>query len=180
MVSLTTKPGVTLNNVKITKHTHEYHGRHMLYYHKLEAQFKKWSSSPPTYIFLNYVVNNVTDWYAKTLKNFLYCVVYGVKGWVDDIPDVSDGHPVLTKPKTAIKTQSVKHATKKESTVHPVQHGDQHPTAVYLYSNLTKSIFGTNEIFKACNYKHETGMLEFNPIHFIRQETRFWMLWNLS
>ena len=166
VVSLTTKPGVTLNHVKITKHTHEYHDRHMLYYHKLEAQFKKWASSPPTYLFLNYKVNNVTDWYAKTLKNFMYCVVYGVKGWVDDVPHVYDGHPIITQPKTTKKTQSVKHATKKESTVHPVQHGDQHPTAVYMYSNLTKNIFGANEIFKAFNYKHETSMVDFNPIQF--------------
>lgn len=141
VVKLTTSIGVTLNHVKIAKHTHEYHGRHMLYYHKLEAQIKRWSSSPPTYVFLNYVVNNVPDWYAKILKRFMYCVVYGVKGWVDDIPDVYDGHPVLTTPKTTKKTQSITPAAKKESTVHPVHHGDGQSTMVYLYSNLTKKYF---------------------------------------
>lgn len=40
-LNLTASIGVTMNHVKITKHTHEYHGRHMLYYHKLEGQFKK-------------------------------------------------------------------------------------------------------------------------------------------
>ena len=47
-VNLTASIGVTLNHVKTTKHTHEYHGRHILYYHKLEAQIKKWGSYPPT------------------------------------------------------------------------------------------------------------------------------------
>ena len=155
-VNLTASIGVTLNHVKITKHTHEYHGRHMLYYHKLEAQIKKWGSYPPTYVFLNYVVNNVTDWYAKNLKQFMYCVVYGVKGW----------DPVLTTPKTTKKTQSITPAAKKESTEHSVHQGIRQSTMVYLYSNLTKSIFGTNDIFKAFDYKHETSMMEFNPIQF--------------
>ena len=112
VVSLTANPGVTLNHVKIAKHTHEYQGSHLLYYHKLEIQFKKWASSPPTYLFLNYKVDNVTDWYGKTLKNFMYYVAYGVKGWVNDVPDVYDAHPVILQPTTTKKTQSVKHVTK--------------------------------------------------------------------
>ena len=165
-VSLTASTGITLNHVKIVKHTHEYEGSHLLYYHKLEIQFKKFASSPPTYLFLNYKVENVTDWYAETLKNFMYYVVYGVKGWVSDVPDVYDVHPIIVKPTTTQKTQVEKHPTKKESTVHPVQHGEQHPTPVYMYSNLTKNMFGANEIFKAFNYAHETGMMDFNPIQF--------------
>lgn len=165
-VSITTSIGVTLNHVKITKHAHEYHGQTMLYYHKLEAQVKKWTSSPPAYVFLNYEVQNVSSWYAKTLKQFMYCLVYGVKGWVDDIPDVYDGHPVLTTPETTKKTQNIKPAAKKESTVQPVHHGDDKSTMVYLYSNLTKSIFGTNDILKSFDYNHETTMIEFNQIQF--------------
>ena len=165
-VSLTASTGITLNHVKIVKHTHEYKGRHLLYYHKLEIQFKKFASSPPTYLFLNYKVENVTDWYANTLKNFMYYVVYGVKDWVDNVPDVYDAHPIIVKPSTTKKTQIVKHPTKKESTAHPVQHGIPQPIAVYMYSNLTKNMFGENEIFKAFNYVHETGMVNFNPIQF--------------
>ena len=165
-VSLTASTGITLNHVKIVKHTHEYEGRHLLYYHKLEIQFKKFASSPPTYLFLNYKVENVGNWYANTLKDFMYYVVYGVKGWVDSVPDVYDAHPIIVKPSTTQKTQVVKHPTKKESTVHPVQHGEQHPTPVYMYSNLTKNMFGENEIFKAFNYEHETAMMDFNPIQF--------------
>ena len=166
VVSLTVSSGITLNHVKITKHTHEYHGRHMLYYHKLEGQVKKWTSSPPAYVFLNYKVDHVTDWYAKILKRFMYCVVYGVKGWVKEVPDVYDGHPILTTPRSTKKTQSITPVAKKESTVYPVHHGDVPSTMVYLYSNLTKSIFGTNDIFKAFDYKHQTSMIEFNPIQF--------------
>ena len=56
--------GVTVGNVKITKHTHEYNGQHILYYHKIEVQTQRWATSPPTYVFVNYNVNNVTDWYS--------------------------------------------------------------------------------------------------------------------
>ena len=138
----------------------------MLYYHKLEGQIKKWISSPPTYVYLNYKVEHVTNWYAKNLKRFMYAVVYGVKGWVNDVPDVYDGHPILVTPRTTKKAQSITTAAKKESTVQPVHHGDKDSTMVYLYSNLTKSIFGTNHIFKAFDYKHQTGMIDFNPIQF--------------
>ena len=173
-VSLTASTGITLNHVKIVKHTHEYEGSHLLYYHKLEIQFNKFASSPPTYLFLNYKVENVGNWYANTLKNFMYYVVYGVKGYVDSVPDVYDAHPIIVKPKTTQKTQVVKHATKKESTAHPIQHGQQqHPTPIYMYSNLTKNMFGVNEIFKAFNYEHESTMVEFNPIQFHRLRNSF-------
>ena len=165
-VSLTVSSGITLNHVKITKHTHEYHGQHMLYYHKLEGQVNRWRSQPPAYVYLNYKVEHVTNWYAKILKRFMYAVVYGVKGWVNDVPDVFDGHPILPSPRSTKKTQSITPAAKKESTVHPVHHGDVPSTMVYLYSNLTKSIFGVNDIFKSFDYKHQTGLIDFNPIQF--------------
>ena len=165
-VSLTVSFGITLNHVKITKHTHEYHGKPMLYYHKLEGQVKRWRSSPPAYVFLNYKVEHVTNWYAKILKHFMYAVVYGVKEWVNDVPDVYDGHPILSTPQSTKKTTSITHAVKKESTVHPVHHEDVPSTMVYLYSNLTKSIFGVNDIFKSFDYQHKTGLIEFNPVQF--------------
>ena len=169
--------GVTVGNMKITKHTHKCNGQHILYYHKIEAQIQRWATSPPTYVFVNYDVNHVTDWYSKRLRNFMPFILYG-EDWVEEVEDVYDGHHVMEKPTTTTETKTVPKATKKSTTT-AVHHGDTQPSPLNLYSNLTKSIFGTTDILKVSEYQHKTKMLEFNPIQFhpLRHSSRQFGIW---
>ena len=95
-----------LSSVYSGKYVHEYHGTHMLYYHRIVATFtnsNQRGSAGPYKLRVEMTIDNVPDSYPSTLWDSVYFVAYGYpRDWTTEtdtntVRDVYDGHPLIPK-----------------------------------------------------------------------------------
>ena len=92
-------------------------------------------------------------------------MLYGVDGYVEQVPDVYDDHPVIHSSHTTTETITTSEGPKKASTT-PKNHGQINTRPLFLSCNLTKSIDGNSTIMKSVAYNNEKTLIECNPIQF--------------
>ena len=92
-------------------------------------------------------------------------MLYGVDGYVEQVPDVYDDHPVIHPSHATTETITTSKGPKKASTL-PKSHGTDNLRPLFLSCNLTKSIDGNNTILKTLPYKNKETLIECNPIQF--------------
>ena len=160
-----TGTGLTVNHLRIQKHTHEQNKTHLIYYHTLTIQFTKTSSSAASLNIEFDIGYPLPSRYADELKNNTFLVLYGVEGAVEQVPDVYDDHPVIHTSHTTTETATTSTGDKKASTV-PTSHGTDKLHPLFLSCNITKHIDGNNTIMKTLPYKNQDTLIECNPIQF--------------
>ena len=69
-------------------------------------------------------------------------MLYGVDGYVEQVPDVYDDHPAIRSLHTTTETITTSQGPKKASTT-PKNYGQINTRPLFLSCNLTKSIDGT-------------------------------------
>ena len=154
---------VQIGDTAVTTHVHEYHGTHMVYYHRLVADFRLMpvgASSHSYRVYVKVTMDQVPSSYPATLTDQFYVVAYGypiVPQWprVDEVDDVYDDHPVIRRSTTTTTTSS---STTESTTTptHPgsketqkkttVTHRDQVSRPVHLYCNVGESSIVGNQI----------------------------------
>jgi len=154
--------GLWIEGVKVTKHTHEYHGTHLLYYHRVVVKFRRTNFNPPANLYVDYEVHGVASSYPIKLTDHFYVVVYGVEGLTDDVEDVYDGHPIIETRHTT-KTTVMKSTRSKTTEATPVTHGDNHKRPLMLYCNLGQSVVVNNQavnLLRMFEYADESTLIE--------------------
>jgi len=175
---------VQLGENAITQHAHEYGGTHMVYYHRIVADFRNTmiggaDSNNNTYrIWIDVTIDQVPTTYPATLTDQFYVVVYGYNiepPWklISVVEDVYDEHPVIRRSTTSSTTETTDTPThqgsqekQKKTTVTPVSHGDQASRPVHLYCNVGESsIVGTQitNFLRDLPYKDER--IRWEPKH---------------
>ena len=82
-------------NLTVSKHTHEYSKTHLNYYHTLTIKFIK-SATGNAYPIVRFEIGYpLPSTYPDELKDNTFLVLYGVKGHVNDVPDVYDDDPII-------------------------------------------------------------------------------------
>ena len=92
-------------------------------------------------------------------------MLYGVDGYVEQVPDVYDDHPVIQSSHTTTETITTSEGPKKAFTT-PKNHGQINTRPLFLSCNLTKSIDGNTKIMKSVAYNNEKTLIECNPLQF--------------
>ena len=92
-------------------------------------------------------------------------MLYGVDGYVEQVPDVYDDHPAIHSSHTTTETITTSEGPKKASTT-PKNHGQINTRPLFLSCNLTKSIGGNSTIMKSVAYNNQKTLIECNPIQF--------------
>ena len=92
-------------------------------------------------------------------------MLYGVDGYVEQVPDVYDDHPVIHSSHTTMDTITTSEGPKKASTT-PKNQGQINTRPLFLFCNLTKSIDGNSTIMKSVAYNNEKTLIECNPLQF--------------
>ena len=157
--------GLTVNHVRIQKHTHEQNKTHLIYYHTLTIQFTKTATKAATLEIEFDIGYPLPPKYPDELKNNTFLVLYGVEGHVEQVPDVYDDHPVIHTSLTTTETTTTSTGKKKASTV-PKSHGTDSLHPLFLSCNLTTSIGGNQTIMKTLPYQNKETLIECNPIQF--------------
>ena len=98
------------------------------------------------------------------LKNNTFLVLYGVKGHVEQVPDVYNDHPIIHSSHTTTETTTVT-GNQKASTL-PKNHGQTNLRPLFLSCNLTKSAYDNNTMLKTVVYNNENTLIECNPLQF--------------
>ena len=157
--------GLTINNLDVKKHTHEHNKTHLIYYHTLTIQFTKLSTSKATLQLKFDLGFPLPTRYDDELKHNTFLVLYGVEGFVSQVPDVFDDHPVIHTLNTTTKSVTTSTASKKTTTV-PTLHGTYSLHPLFLSCNITKHVEGNNFIMKTLPYKNQDTLIDCNPIQF--------------
>ena len=157
--------GLTVNHLRIQKHTHEQNKSHLIYYHTLTIQFTKKSSGTATLNIKFEIGYPLPATYPDKLHNNTFLVLYGVEGAIKQVPDVYDDHPVIHTSHTTTETTTTSTGDKKASTV-PKSHGTDMLHPLFLSCNLTKQMAGNNTIIKTLSYNNQDTLIECNPIQF--------------
>ena len=92
-------------------------------------------------------------------------MLYGVDGYVEQVPDVYDDHPVIHSSHTTTETITTSEGPKKASTT-PKNHGQINTRPLFLSCNLTKGIDGNSTIMKSVAENNQKTLIECNPIQF--------------
>ena len=92
--------------------------------------------------------------YPDKFKDNTFLVLYGVDGYVEQVPDVYDDHPVIHSSHTSTETITTSEGPKKASTT-TKNHGQINTSPLFLFCNLTKSIDGNSTIMKSVAYNNE-------------------------
>ena len=157
--------GLEIHNVTITKHTHEQNKTHLIYYHTLTILFTKSVSGNTTLNVKFEIGYPLPSTYPGELKGNTYLVIYGVHGAVTQVPDVYDDHPVIQSSHTTTGTTTQSTGLKTATTT-PKEHGSVTTRPLFLYCNLTKSVYNNNTIIKAVAYNNEKTLIECNQLQF--------------
>ena len=137
----------------------------MIYYHTLTIQFTKSVTDNATLNIKFEIGYPLLAKYPDELKDNTFLVLYGVEGHVEHVPDVYDDHPVIHSSHTTTETITTSTGDKKASTA-PKNHGQVNRRSLFLYGNLTKSVYGNNTIMKAVAYNNKKTLIECNPLQF--------------
>ena len=86
-------------------------------------------------------------------------------GYVEQVPDVYDDHPVIHSSHTTTETITTSEGPKKASTT-PKNHGQINTRPLFLSCNLTKGIDGNSTIMKSVAENNQKTLIECNPIQF--------------
>ena len=87
--------GLEIGNLTVYKHTHEYSKTHLIYYHTLTIKFTKFVTGN-AYLNVQFEIRyRLPSTYPDELKDNTFLVLYGVKGHVNQVPDVYDDHPII-------------------------------------------------------------------------------------
>ena len=149
--------GLEIHHITVSKHTHEQNKTHLIYYHTLTIQFTKSVTGNATLNVKFEIGYPLPSTYPDELKDNTFLVLYEVNGAVTQVPDVYDDHPVIHSTHTTTDTTTQSTGLKTASTT-PKDHGPVTTRALFLYCNLTKSVYGNNAITKAVAYNNEKNI----------------------
>ena len=168
------------------KYKHEQNKTNLIYYQTLTIQFTKSVRGNATLNVKFEIGYPLLSKYSDELKGNTCLVLYGVNGHVEQVPDVYDDHPVINSSHTTTETITTSTGDKKASTT-PKKHGQVNTRPLFLYCNLTKSVYGNNTIIKAVAYNNEKTLIECNPLQFYSLRSHLvdilevtWTQWNKS
>ena len=176
---------IQIGDTAVTKHVHEYRGTHMVYYHRLVADFRLMPEGQASHSYQVYVkvtMDQVPTTYLATLADQFYIVAYGypiAPPWprMDQVDDVYDDHPVIRRGTTTTSTSSTTESTTKPT--HTGSQEKQKKTTVTPATHGESSIVGkqiTNSLGDL-PYKDEPIRWEPEHMQYHRYAGTRWRLW---